>query len=62
MPSMPAVVHRFEAQDSTQTLEEGLAEYLSANANLKRGADLQAPEAPPAIHLIADNRPRRLSP
>lgn len=42
---MPAIRHQFEMQGSTQTLEEGLAEYFAAHPGLKRGADLQAPEA-----------------
>lgn len=37
--------HRFEMQDSPQTLEEGLAEYFSAHPDLKRDADLLSPEA-----------------
>jgi hypothetical protein len=42
---MATAHHRFESQDSTQTLAEGLAEYLSANPMLKRDADLLSAEA-----------------
>jgi hypothetical protein len=42
---MPPAVHRFEAQHSSQTLEQGLAEYRQAHAGLKRGDELEAPEA-----------------
>ena len=37
--------HKFEIQDTTQTLEMGLAEYLSANSELKRDSDLLSAEA-----------------
>lgn len=37
--------HQFESRDSTQTLEEGLAEYFLANPHLKRDKDLISPEA-----------------
>jgi len=42
---MCTAVHRFESQDSQQTLEQGIAEYLSVNAGLKRDADLLWPQA-----------------
>lgn len=41
---MFAQAHRFESASSTQTLEEGLAEYFAANPALKRGGSL-SPEA-----------------
>ncbi len=37
--------HRFESQNSTQTLVEGLAEYFAANPFLKRDDGLISPEA-----------------
>lgn len=37
--------HQFESPLSTQSLEAGLAEYFSANPNLKRGGQLSSPEA-----------------
>jgi hypothetical protein len=39
------VRHRFESQNSTQTLAAGLAEYFEANPFLKRDDDLLSPEA-----------------
>ncbi|MGE0313387.1 MAG: hypothetical protein AB7P21_17390 [Lautropia sp.] len=42
---MPAHRHHFESPDSTQTLEEGLAEYFSANPDLKRDGQLLSAEA-----------------
>ena len=39
------IPHRFESATSTQTLAEGLAEYYSANPQLKRDADLLSAEA-----------------
>ncbi len=37
--------HRFESPRSTQTLAEGLAEYLAAHPNLKRDDQLASAEA-----------------
>lgn len=37
--------HRFESQNSTQTLAEGLAEYFSVNPHLKREDKLLTQEA-----------------
>jgi hypothetical protein len=37
--------HHFELQGSSQSLEEGLAEYLAAHPGLKRGSDLVSAEA-----------------
>lgn len=37
--------HQFESPDSTQTLEEGLAEYFAANPELKRDGQLLTQEA-----------------
>jgi hypothetical protein len=42
---MGRVRHRFESQNCTQTLAEGLAEYFAANPFLKRDEDLLSPEA-----------------
>lgn len=42
---MPTVHHQFEAQQSGQTLADGLAEYFAANPGLKRDSDLLSPEA-----------------
>jgi hypothetical protein len=39
------VRHRFEGQNSTQTLAEGLSEYFEANPFLKRDDDLLSPQA-----------------
>jgi hypothetical protein len=39
------VRHQFELAESKQTLAEGLAEYYAANPALKRGSDLQTPQA-----------------
>ena len=37
--------HAFESAQTDQTLAEGLTEYFHANPTLKRGKDLQSPEA-----------------
>lgn len=37
--------HQFELPGTTQTLEQGLAEYFAANPGLKRDTDLLSPEA-----------------
>lgn len=42
---MTPLRHRFESQNSTQTLAEGLVEYFSANPNLKREDKLLTKEA-----------------
>lgn len=42
---MSAHPHHFESPQSTQTLSEGLAEYFSANPDLKRADNLQSQEA-----------------
>ena len=42
---MTRVRHRFESAHSTQTLAQGLAEYLAANPDLKREDDLLSQEA-----------------
>lgn len=47
---MSKVRHRFESQNGTQTLAEGLAEYFSANPFLKRDDDLLSPEAKQFFH------------
>lgn len=42
---MPAHHHRFESQNTTQTLSEGLAEYFEAHPGLKRDDQLVSKEA-----------------
>jgi len=42
---MTGARHRFESSNTTQTLAEGLAEYLAAHPMLKRDSDLLSIEA-----------------
>ncbi|MEP7283164.1 MAG: hypothetical protein ABI696_14395 [Rubrivivax sp.] len=49
--------HRFEHQDSEQTLAEGLAEYFAGNPGLERGASLSPAardffRAHDAVHVV----------